>query len=634
MKTYRIKWPHKGLLVLVCLVVAISISPLFTPSNGYALYHENEENGPSNAVGIARPAPNVQREEAQSKPQYAPGEIIIKLRTKGNPEALLSQSYSERMRGDTSVLSRVKSRHNLKSEKPVFKGLHNKLKQNDISLQQLRAKTKAESPRTRSRRLEQVQKIDLLPIYVVKTDENVLETCARLNEDPEIEYAEPNYIMEAQMVPDDPYYHSQGSWGQDYDDLWGLKKIECEQAWDISQGEGVVVAVIDSGVYYNHPDLAANIWSNEAELNGDPDVDDDGNGYIDDIRGWDFAYDDNDPDDVYGHGTHCAGTIAATGNNVIGVVGVAPEAKIMAVRGLGDSGSGNTLNLAQAICYAADNGADILSNSWGGGGISDTLEAAFNYAYSLGCVSVASAGNDGRDAKLTTPANIDSVIAVAASTQNDEKCHFSNYGFLIDVTAPGGGYVGELKGGISDSCNIISTVCDNSIIAKQYPNLKVSYGYYRLAGTSMAGPHVAGLAAILKSAYPTDSSDAIRSRIIAGADNIDGLNPGFGQLLGGGRINAMNSLAVDPTIILKVVDIEKNNIAPGAIGTIVFHVKSIWEDADNTVATLTTAHPLVTIQPLSVDFGDILSGQTISNDGDPFVISFDQTISFGESIDF
>src|SRR5712691_6534289 len=197
---------------------------------------------------------------------------------------------------------------------------------------------------------------------------------ASLAADPDVEYAEEDKRAAISLVPNDPYFSSTGTWGQAYADLYGLKKIGADVAWDSAAGEGVTVAVVDTGVDYTHADLADNIWTNAGEIPGNG-IDDDGNGYVDDVRGWDFvgaSYNapapDADPGDGHGHGTHVAGTIAAEGNNGVGVIGVAWKARVMAVKGLDNGGSGLYSQLASAIVYAADNGADVINASWGGTG--------------------------------------------------------------------------------------------------------------------------------------------------------------------------------------------------------------------------------------------------------------------------
>jgi len=336
-------------------------------------------------------------------------------------------------------------------------------------------------------------------IYHAKTGNlSTEEAVERLTQDPNIEYAEPNYIYHPMMVPNDPYYNSSGSWGQDYDDLYGLKAIQCEEAWDVSQGEGIVVAVIDTGVDYNHEDIADNMWINENEIpnNG---IDDDGNGFVDDIYGYDFVswgsnQADPDPMDGHGHGTHCAGTIAATGNNNIGVIGVAPRAKIMAVKGLSDSGSGSTADLVKCIIYAADNDADVLSNSWGGGGKSQVLEDVINYAKSAGCVILASAGNAGMHISNAFPAAYDNVIAIAATEYGNARANFTNWGAEVAVAAPGVG--------------ILSLRAENTDMYGNGTHI-VDDKYYWANGTSMACPHAAGVAALIIANNPDFSHDEI-----------------------------------------------------------------------------------------------------------------------------
>ncbi|MCB0337228.1 MAG: S8 family serine peptidase, partial [Bdellovibrionales bacterium] len=205
-------------------------------------------------------------------------------------------------------------------------------------------------------------------MYHLRTDLNrdeLLSTISQLNRHPDIEWAEPNYILKIFLTPSDPLFHSSGAWGQSYDDLWGLKKIRAPEAWKYSEGNGITVAVIDTGVDHTHPDLAQNIWHNPGEIPNN-NIDDDNNGYIDDVIGWDFTAcgkhngvscsdkkaPDNDPRDGHGHGTHVSGTIAAIKDNGIGVAGVAPKAKIMAIKALSDDGTGSITEIMEAIRYA------------------------------------------------------------------------------------------------------------------------------------------------------------------------------------------------------------------------------------------------------------------------------------------
>src|SRR3989344_1634859 len=301
-------------------------------------------------------------------------------------------------------------------------------------------------------------------------------------------------LSEQAIVPNDPYYSSSGSWGQPYDDLWGLKKINASAAWDQTTGSSsIIVADIDSGVDRNHEDIRDNMWVNTAETpnNG---VDDDGNGYPDDYYGWDWVNNDNDPMDDFGHGTHTVGTIAATGNNCIGVVGVNCVSKIMALKPFGSTGRGSTANVVQALQYAADMGARVSSNSYTGLSSGTALEDAIDYAHDRGMVIVVAAGNSYADALDFMPAAADKVITVAASDHNDLKSDFSNWGEKIDVAAPGGD---EQDGSTNATYrNILSLRAAGTDMYGDGKSIVGDY-YYRARGTSMAAPHVAGLAALL-----------------------------------------------------------------------------------------------------------------------------------------
>ncbi len=469
---------------------------------------------------------------------FKPDQVIIKLKEKETLETLVRQPYSQRSEKHQSLLSGLKSRHGLKNEKPVFSSLHQELKSRNLTQEKLSREIQARRLKGRKALAPAKESVDLLPVYVLETErKDISGLCEELKKDLDIEYAQPNYVYNAVMTPNDP----------DYSNLWGLQanKLNCAPAWDLSQGEGVVVAVVDTGIDYNHEDLWDNIWVNPeviSDVNSDGriDLDDcdtdqdheiESNEIVDHMFGWDYGSGDNNPMDTYGHGTHCAGTIAGVGNNSIGVIGVAPQARLMAVKGFPDnSGSTGTDYLVDCLRYAADKGADVLSNSWGGGSASDpTLESAVDYAYGLGCVVVFAAGNSNIDINGRSPLNHHyfynpfnplTVMAIAATDSDDNRANFynwaSNYGEQISVAAPGVGVLSTLPGD--------------------------AYGSY--SGTSMACPHVAGLAALVIARYPILGNEGVRTMIESYADDLG--DTGKDIYFGWGRINAYESVSNDP----------------------------------------------------------------------------------------
>lgn len=539
-----------GIVALVSIVFLAGLSAEAIVKNKAVEHRENKE--PGYVYVTTEPAEkteNIKEDISKEKtPQYAPGKLIVKFKP-GTSEVIRNSGYTVHARGLSRSINELNAKHKVKNINPVFKHLHKKDADGKFLTAKSQAQRTAGKFSKRQKRAPVDAKIpDLENIYILELekDADILQSAADYQNDPNVEYAEPNYIYDTQMVPNDPYYSSSGSWGQSYDDLWGLKKIQCEEAWDISQGEGVVAAVIDTGIDYNHPDIANNIWINEAELNGIAGIDDDGNGYIDDVRGWDFvgadAYSpqaDNDPSDGLGHGTHCAGTIAAVGNNGIGVIGVAPKAKVMAVKGLDDHGSGNDADLANCLMYAADMGADILSNSWGGP-YSKTIENAVDYAYASGCVIVAAAGNSGTDINnwwwatimgaSATPANLKNTIAVAATNANDEQVQFSNRGVGVDIAAPG--------------VDILSLRAEGTDMYDDEQYI-VGERYYRLSGTSMACPHISGSAALILSAHPQFTNEDVRQALIATAEPI-------ANRRGYGRANIYKALQIESPLRVEI----------------------------------------------------------------------------------
>lgn len=388
----------------------------------------------------------------------------------------------------------------------------------------------------RARRLRAAfQPPELSRTYVLDLDAKAPDLpriLAALRADPSVEFAELDRTISVNFTPNDPYFSSYGTWGQAYDDLWGIKKIGAPAAWDITAGSGIVVAVVDTGIDYNHPDIAANVWINTKEIAGNG-IDDDGNGYVDDVRGWNFFDNTNDPMDGFGHGTHIAGTIAAVGNNGIGVIGVAWQAKVMAVKGLSNSGYGFGSTLGPALVYAANNGADVISNSWGGQGDDPVIAEAIDYAYNLGAVIVAAAGNFDENTDEFGPANLWQVIAVAATDPSDTPASFSNWGNKVDVAAPG--------------VDILSLQAAGTSIGTT-----VSPGYTRASGTSMAAPHVSGLAALLLAGHPEYSNEDVRQALRVSADAL--ASGGSAQTYGYGRIDASAALAVAGVLEAKISD--------------------------------------------------------------------------------
>ena len=368
------------------------------------------------------------------------------------------------------------------------------------------------------------------------------EAAAAYEADPAVEYAEPDRKLSAAVIPNDPFLSSSGSWGQAFADLWGHHRIRAPAAWNLATGAGTTVAVIDTGIDYTHPDLASNLWRNTGEVAGNG-IDDDGNGYADDIIGYDFADADADPLDDHMHGTHVAGTVAAVANNGRGIAGVAFGARVMAVRGLGSDGNGAIAGLAQSIIYAVDNGADVINASWSGGGRSQVIGDAVSYAHAAGVVFVTAAGNLGSDTAGSTPANEADAITVAAYDSQDEPASFSNFGVKLDVAAPGGGDAPPPALAQTPVYSVLSAFGE---VGRYGDHLEVAPGYARLAGTSMAAPHVSGAAALLLQAHPSWTVEQIRQAIRRTADDVGPSGPdlasGFGMLDAAGALDATEPL--------------------------------------------------------------------------------------------
>lgn len=335
-----------------------------------------------------------------------------------------------------------------------------------------------------------------------------------------VKYAKPDVIVQTTSVPNDPRYN----------ELWGLQNIQAEQAWDYIEQNNpgstdIIIGVIDTGVDYTHPDLADNMWVNPGEIAGNG-VDDDGNGYIDDIYGLDTYNDDSDPMDDNNHGTHVAGTIGAVRDNNQGIVGVLPNVKIIALKFLGADGSGSTSGAIELLNYVYAmkqlHGVDIrlTNNSWGGTVFDQALYDAFAVSSSLDILTVAAAGNSSSNADYVPhyPAayDLDSIISVAAIDNSNQLASFSNFGeTTVDIAAPG--------------VSILSTTPGNS--------------YAVFNGTSMATPHVSGVIGLLLSSEPTLTISQTRERLFSRAEVIpDKL---AGRIATSAKINAYDLLKAD-----------------------------------------------------------------------------------------
>lgn len=316
--------------------------------------------------------------------------------------------------------------------------------------------------------------------------------------DESVRYIEPNWKRKADVAPNDAGWIYQ----------WGLSRIQAADAWNLQKGNhGVLVAVVDTGIYYTHADLASNYVS----------------------RGYDWVNGDADPMDDNGHGTHCAGIIAAVLNNSIGIAGLA-QVGVMAEKALDHNGAGYDDDLANAIIHAADQEAKIISCSWGSGQESQLIHDAISYAIGKGALIVAAAGNSGTNTRHY-PAAYPEVIAVTATDETDSLADFSSYGDWVDLAAPG--------------TSIYSTYLWNM--------------YFSLSGTSMACPHVAGVAALIWSQYPSMTNEQVRSQLLNTADDLG--SPRFDIYYGYGRVNAKKAVAQTVALIgSKVVDAPANTV--------------------------------------------------------------------------
>ena len=374
----------------------------------------------------------------------------------------------------------------------------------------------------------------------------VREVAEAFSSDPNVEYAEPVPTGHVLEVPDDVLYEQ----------LQHLPQIFAPQAWDIHKGENgseeIIIAIIDTGVDWDHIDLQSNVWQNLAEdadgdghtmefngiswmldpgdLNG---IDNDFNGFTDDLIGWNFITNNGNPNPIPGnpagnHGTHCAGISNGVTNNGTGIASISWNLTLMPVC----ADQNNTLEYGwDGIIYAAENGADIISNSWGGFLYSIASQEVIDYATGLGSIVVAAAGNNNND-DVHYPSSYLGVISVASVSVDDTKAAYSSFGPGVDISAPGGG----LEGGI------LSTLPGNN--------------YGLSSGTSMATPLIAGCFGLLKSYHPAWSNEQLINQLLGTADDIDTLNPGYAYQLGTGRVNAFRLLSEENVILPQILKLE------------------------------------------------------------------------------
>jgi subtilisin family serine protease len=389
-------------------------------------------------------------------------------------------------------------------------------------------------------------------------------------------------LRQTMNVPIDPLYAEQ----------WFFPVMQAPSAWDLTHGSSsVVVAIVDNGTDLGHPDLAASIWNNADEISGNG-VDDDGNGFIDDVNGWDFEDNDNNPEpeppgDPDYHGTHTAGLVGSVMDNGRGVTGIAPSCKVMVVR----AGSGGFINSGlEGILYAAYNGADVISLSWGGTGSSSFEQDVINDALLQGAVIVAAAGNEGSTTHHY-PAAYDGVLAVAATDPADHLWDGSNHGSWVSVCAPG--------------VAILSLVPD---------------GYGMASGTSMATPLVAGVAALVKSYHPGWTGDQIYSQIIYTSDDISAKNPLYPGMLGTGRVNAYRAVAetapgiqVAGVVVTETSGDGDGRLDPGETASLELSLQNMGETTGNVQVSLTSGDAYVQVNQGEWSFAEFSAGQILNN---------------------
>jgi subtilisin family serine protease len=444
---------------------------------------------------------------------------------------------------------------------------------------------------------------DLSLIYVVKynSGRSIEEAVNEIYATGEVEYAQPKYIQKVSFTPNDP------SLGQQY----YINRIQATAGWDVQQGDtNVVIGIVDSGIDWDHPDLAANIKINYADpING---ADDDGDGYVDNFRGWDFGgadytnvVADNNPmimGSNNSHGSHVAGDASAVTNNGVGVSGPGFKCKLMGIKCAADNdtrgpgGQGYIISGYEGIRYAADRGCAVINCSWGGGGGGQFEQDVITYAtVNKNALVVCAAGNESSSASFY-PASYKYVLSVASTNSSDVRSSFSNFGNNIDVCAPGS--------------SIYSTLWNNS--------------YAVFDGTSMASPIAAGVCAIVKSQFPTYTAIQVGEKVRVNCDNIDAQNPSYIGALGKGRVNMFKALTVNsPSVrLLSNVITDGNNNVPQPNDTlnIVGTFRNYLQATANASVAITATSNAITLLNGNSTLGAIPTLGSVTNSSTPFRI--------------
>jgi len=541
-------------------------------------------------------------------PTYEPNVILVKFKD----DASLSKSLAKGIvTTGISAIDQLNQTYQVESMEKVFHNAQPRL-----------SKPTFKDP---SGKIHEVPNLDKIYKLKYKADIDPKEIIKEYQSNPEVEYAEPDYHVYAMMTPDDPFYQS--------GDQWYIDAVNAPAAWDSTTGDASqIIGIIDTGVDWDHPDLNDNIWTNQAEVDGVTGIDDDANGYVDDIRGWDFINDDNDPNDDNSHGTHVAGIAAAESNNGIGITGIAWNARIMPVKMLQSSGRGSSSDLAVAIDYSAQNGATVINMSLGSYGESQTVKIALENAYAF-AVLVAAAGNNGYKVDRPYPpwppyapmypACYGFVIGVEATTQSGSRAGFSNFDPTGPILTNDGFYWNEFGHNYeirAPGVEIYST----------FPN----GNYNSLNGTSMASPIVSGAVALMKSYNPSQSTEQIFARLIQGANN--------------GILDIRNSLDyelvpdlyyVEYTLIDTLPGCDNDGIADaGETIELYLTVKNAgcWTDSVWTKLRFAEFEDTTTAVILdSTSFiGDISAYATLTGELDPFRIEIDPDVVNNRDIVF